>query len=115
MTALEQEGFFAPHFRDGARRFRTLAVLGGAFFVAYAAAAIGGAPKPVLTFVFNGMMLPVPAAVWWAYVRAPTSLRRPVLLLALGATLWLIGSAVWEAFYLAGGNKVPHPPGVWDF
>jgi hypothetical protein len=26
----------------------------------------------------------------------------------------LIGSAVWEAFYLAGGNKVPHPPGVWD-
>jgi hypothetical protein len=114
MTALEQEGFFSPHSRDGARRFRTLAVLGGALFVAYAAATIGGTPKPVLTFVFNGMMLPVPAAVWWAYVRAPTSLRRPVLLLALGATLWLIGSVVWEAFYLAGGNKVPHPPGVWD-
>jgi hypothetical protein len=114
VTALEQEAFFTPPSPDGARRFRTLAFLGGGFFVAYAAAAIGGAPKPVLTFVFNGVMLPVPAAVWWAYARAPTSLRRPVLLLALGATLWLIGSVVWEAFYLAGGNKVPHPPGVWD-
>jgi hypothetical protein len=91
-----------------------LAVLGGGFFVAYAAATIGGAPKPVLTFVFNAVMLPLPAVVWWASVRAPTLLRRPVMLLALGATLWLIGSAVWEAFYLAGGNKVPHPPGVWD-
>jgi hypothetical protein len=115
MTALEQEGLFSPPSRNGERRFRTLAVLGGGLFVAYAVAAIGGAPKPLLTFVFNGMMLPVPAAVWWAYARAPTSLRRPVLLLALGATLWLIGSAVWEAFYLAGGDKVPRPPGVWDF
>jgi hypothetical protein len=115
VTALEQELFFSPPTRDGTRRFRRLAALGGAFFVAYAAATIGGAPKPVLTLVFNGLMLPVPAAVWWAYVRAPGSLRRPFLLLALGATLWLIGSVVWEAFYLAGGNKVPHPPGVWDF
>jgi hypothetical protein len=71
-------------------------------------------PKADLTFAFNGLMLPVPAAVWWAYVRAPITLRRPFLLLALGATLWLIGSVVWEAFYLAGGNQVPHPPGVWD-
>ena len=26
----------------------------------------------------------------------------------------VIGSVVWEAFYLAAGNKVPHPPGIWD-
>ena len=54
------------------------------------------------------------ADAWWAYARAPAQLRRPVLLLALGATMWLIGSVVWEAFYLAAGNKVPRPPGVWD-
>jgi hypothetical protein len=36
------------------------------------------------------------------------------MLLALAATLWLIGSAVWEAFYVTNGSRVPHPPGVWD-
>jgi hypothetical protein len=114
VTAVEQEGFLSPPSPDGARRFRTLAFLGAALFLAYAVATVGGVPKADLAFAFNGLMLPVPAAGWWAYVRAPTTLRRPFLLLALGATLWLIGSVVWEAFYLAGGNKVPHPPGVWD-
>jgi hypothetical protein len=114
MTALEQEGLFSPPPQDGTRRFRTLAVVGAGFFVTYGAATIGGAPKTALSLVFNSMMLALPAAVWWAYARAPQTLKRPVRLLALGATLWLIGSAVWEAFYLAGGNKVSHPTGVWD-
>jgi hypothetical protein len=98
----------------GARRFRILVILGSAAFVAYAAAVVAGAPKPVLTYIFTGTMILVPPAVWWAYARAPAPLRQPVLLLALGATLWLIGSAVWEVFYLANGDKVPHPPGIWD-
>jgi hypothetical protein len=115
VTAIEQDALLSPPSTDAARRFRTLSILGGAVFATYAAATIAGVSKDALDFVFNGVMAPVPAAVWWAYLRAPMPLKRPVLLLALGATLWLIGSVVWEAFYLAGDNEVPHPPGVWDF
>ncbi len=91
-----------------------LSLLGVAGFVAYAVALVGGAPRPILVSAFTGVMILVPPAVWWAYARAPAVLRRPVLLLAIAATSWLIGSVVWQAFYIAGGNTVPHPPGVWD-
>jgi len=35
-------------------------------------------------------------------------------MLALAATLWLVGSVVWYGVYLANGSHVPTPPGVWD-
>jgi hypothetical protein len=113
-TSADEAGPVPCRPNRGAVGFRGLSLAGIAAFVAYALAVVAGAPRPVLTFVFNGLMLLVPPAVWWAYARAPAQLRRPLLLLALGATMWLIGSVVWEAFYLAAGNKVPRPPGVWD-
>jgi len=114
MTALADEAVLASHSPHRVRRFRVLTACGLAAFVAYAVAVVAGAPKPLLTYVFTGTMILVPPAVWWAYARAPASLRRPVFLIALGATLWLVGSAVWEAFYLANRDVVPSPPGVWD-
>ena len=115
MTAYEHEAeLFTPPPQSGARRFRALSLLGVAGFVAYAAAVALGVPRPILTFVFTGVMILVPPAVWWAYARAPTVLRRPVLLLAIAATSWLIGSAIWQVFFITGGNRVPHPPGIWD-
>lgn len=113
MIALADE---APSMRppSAVKWFRALSFLGAAAFAAYATAVAAGAPKPILTFVFTGLMILVPPAVWWAYARAPAQLRRPVLLLAFAATLWLIGSAIWQVLYLANGNRVPHPPGVWD-
>lgn len=114
MTAFEHgHRRFAPGRGSDSRRFRKLAALGGLAYAAYAVAILG-APKPVHAFAFGGTMLFVPPAVWWGYARASDSLRRPVLLLAAGATLWLVGYAVWEAFYLAHGQRVPHPPGIWD-
>ena len=64
-----------PH--RGAVWFRGLSLAGIGAFVAYTLAVVTGAPKPVLTFVFNGLMLLVPAAVWWAYVRAPARCGDP--------------------------------------
>lgn len=113
MTVLVDEAVLAPR-PPGVRLFRALAICGSAAFVAYAAAVFAAAPKPLLTYVFTATMMLVPPAVWWAYARAPASLRRPVGLLALGATLWLVGSVVWEAFYLANRDVVPSPPGIWD-
>ena len=104
----------APATRRAVRWFRALWVLAAALFGVYATAVAVGASRPALTLVFTGLMILVPPAVWWAFARAPGQLRRPVLLLALAATLWLIGSAVWEVFYLADSNRVPQPPGVWD-
>src|ERR671937_538648 len=94
MTAYEHEAeLFSPPPRSGTRRFRALSLLGAAGFVAYAAAVVLGAPRPILTLVFTGVMILVPPSVWWAYARAPHVLRRPFLLLAIAATFWLIGSA----------------------
>jgi hypothetical protein len=115
MAALEQAGLFPPAPSNVAvSRFRSLSLLGAGLFATYSAAAVAGIPNPILTPILNSVVIPVPVVVWWAYARAPTPLRRPVFLLALGATLWLVGSIVWEGFYLAAGDKVPHPPGVWD-
>jgi hypothetical protein len=96
------------------RTFRALAVLAGGLFAADLIATIGGAGQGIVSTVFAAVMAPVPFVVWWAYLRAPNELKRPVRLLAWGATLWLVGSLVWEGFYLAGGRVVPEPPGVWD-
>jgi hypothetical protein len=115
VTTLEHEAsLFLPPPPSGARRFRLLPLLGAVAFAVYAAAVIAGAPRPILTYVFTGVMILVPPAVWWAWARATAVLRRPVLLLAVAATSWLVGSAVWQVYYVTGGDKIPHPPGIWD-
>lgn len=94
--------------------FRALTIVAAGLFVADVAATIVGVRQSILSTVFAAVMAPVPLAVWWAYFRAPRELRRPVRLLAWAATLWLVGSLVWEGFYVADGRIVPQPPGVWD-
>ena len=98
----------------GERRFQALAVSALILFTAYVGATVGGAPRETSSLIFAVVVFPVPFVVWWAYARAPDKLRRPVLLCAWAATLWLAGSLVWYGFYIAGGSKVPAPPGLWD-
>jgi len=100
--------------RRHAQTFRALALLVSAAYAAYALATVAGAPRAMLSPLFNIFMLPVPFVAWWAYVRAPGELRRLIYLLACAATLWLIGSLVWTGFYFAGGSEVPETPGTWD-
>jgi hypothetical protein len=96
------------------RAYRLLVVLCLTLFAADLAATLAGIGNGAVTTGFSAAVAPVPVLVWWAYRRAPPELRRPVFLLAWAATLWLCGSLVWEAYYTAGGDTVPRPPGIWD-
>ncbi len=104
----------SPSVPDAKSRFRLLALVLGTSYAAYCLAAVLGAPSSVVSPLFSAFMLPVPGAVWWAYARAPSELRRLILLLAWAASLWLIGSLVWYGYYFAGGSAIPEPPGTWD-
>lgn len=99
----------------GERRFRLLAIGAAILFLAYLVATVAGAPRQTSSLIFSVAVFPVPFLGWWAYMRAPANLRRTWLLCAWAATLWLAGSLVWYAFFLAGGSVVPTPPGLWDF
>jgi hypothetical protein len=115
MTIAEHEWLRLPaSLPSSERRLRLLARAGAAAFAGYVGATIAGAPGAFLSPVFAVLMVPVPLMAWWAYRRAAPSLRRPLRLLASAATLWLLGSLVWQAFYTAAGDVVPHSPGVWD-
>lgn len=70
--------------------------------------------RPTLSLIFNVVLLPLPAAAWWAYVRSQSPLRFPVLLLAFAATLSLLGVLVWQGFSLAHRDEVPPTPGPRD-
>jgi hypothetical protein len=87
---------------------------GGIFLTLYGIATVAGAPDRLLSPVFAVVMLPVPAAAWWAYRRADAALRRAVLLLAWAASCWLIGSLVWQLVYETDSDRVPRTPGIWD-
>jgi hypothetical protein len=104
----------SPSTGGGARRFRQLALLLVGGVVLYFLGALLGAPTSVLSPFFSVFMAPVPFVVWWAYVRAPSELRRLILLLAWAATFWLFGSLVWYGYYFAEGSTIPEPPGPWD-
>jgi hypothetical protein len=97
-----------------ARGFRILLVALGGAYLAYVLATIGGAPEALLSPLYSVFLFPLPFVVWWAFRRAPPELRRLIRLLAWAATLWLVGSLVWYAYYFAGGSEVPEPPGTWD-
>jgi hypothetical protein len=115
MTVFESEWLRPVSGRPaGERRFRLLALAALILFCGYLAATVGGAPRETLSLVFSVVLLPLPSVVWWAYVRAPASLRRTLFLCGSAATLWLAGSLVWYGFYIAGGSRVPSSPGVWD-
>ena len=96
------------------RTFRRVAAAISALYGAYVIATLADAQGTVLRLAFSAFVVPVPFLVWWAYCRAPGAMRRPVLLLAIAATLWLSGTLVWYAYYFAGGRSVPDTPGIWD-
>ena len=116
MSAHQSEWFRPRVTRPaGERKFRLLAAGAAILFLAYLAATLAGAPRQASSLIFSVAVLPVPFLGWWAYLRAPANLRRTWLFGAWAATLWLAGSLVWYAFFLADGSVVPTPPGVWDF
>jgi hypothetical protein len=116
MSAHQSEWFRPRVTRPaGERRFRLLAVGAAILFLAYLAATLAGAPRQASSLIFSIAVFPVPFLGWWAYMRAPANLRRTWLFGAWAATLWLAGSLVWYAFFLANGSVVPTPPGIWDF
>ncbi len=102
------------HLKPAERRFRRLVLAAVALYAIHFTAALAGAPKTLVSLAFVVFVLPVPFLAWWAYTRAAAKLRRPLLLLALAATLWLSGTVVWYGYYFAGGRVIPEPPGVWD-
>jgi len=97
-----------------ARTFRLLSFIIGAGISVYFLGAVLGAPTAVLSPLFSVFMAPVPFVGWWAYLRAPSELRRFFLILAWAATFWMIGSIAWYGYYFAGGSTIPEPPGPWD-
>jgi hypothetical protein len=99
---------------DGERVFRLLSATAFVLFLAYLAATLAGLPRETSSLIFSVVVLPVPVIAWWTQARAPTELRQMWLLCAWAATLWLAGSLVWYAFFLADGSVVPKPPGWWD-
>ena len=96
------------------RRFRTVTVVLGTLFLAYAVATLLPTPSAVLSVARNFFLLPIPFAVWWAYRRSPLSLRLPILLFGVAAIVWLVGSAVWYGYFFAAGAEVPKPPTAAD-
>ena len=99
---------------DGERTFRLLSTTAIVLFLAYFAATLAGLPRDMSSLIFSVVVLPVPFIAWWTYGRAPKDLRPMWLLCAWAATLWLAGSLVWYAIFLANGSVVPKPPGWWD-
>jgi hypothetical protein len=106
-----RHGFDRP---TGERKFRLLSLTALVLFLAYLAATLAGAPRDTLSLVFAIVVCPIPVVAWWAYARAPAQLRPTWLLCSWAATLWLVGSCVWYAAFLANGSAVPHSPGLWD-
>jgi hypothetical protein len=103
-----------PSIGGGGGKLRLLALGMGVAYFAYFLAAVLGAPSSIVSPLFSVFMVPVPFAVWWAYLRAPPQLRRLIFILAWAATLWLIGSLVWYGYYFAAGSEIPDPPGTFD-
>ena len=110
----EERSPFLPPLSAAERRFRLGATVVATIYVAHFIAAVAGAPKTLVSLAFILFVVPVPFLGWWAFTRAAPKLRRPFLLLALAATLWLSGTVVWYVYYFAGGRVIPEPPGVWD-
>ena len=96
------------------RRFRRLIAILGALFLAYAVATLLPTPSAFLSVGRNIFVLPIPFLAWWAYVRSDAPLKRPLLLFALAAIVWLAGSLVWYGYFFAEGGRVPEPPGPAD-
>lgn len=102
----------APKGRE--RALRSVIVAGVVLYTAYVAAIVAGAPESFSNVVFAILMAPGPIVVWLTYAKAPPALSTLWLLFAIATSLWFIGTAVWYAYYLAAGGRVPDPPGPWD-
>jgi hypothetical protein len=115
MTSVEPttNNYAAPR-ATAERRFRIVAGVLGSLFAIFAIATLLPTPSDALSVARNVFVLPIPFVAWWAYVRAPAPLRRPLLLFAVAAILWLGGSFVWYGYFFAADWTVPTPPGPAD-
>lgn len=96
------------------RRLALIAAL-LAVVIAGCGATVGlDAPSAALNVFFTLAMPVLPALAWWAYLRAPTDLRRFCGFMAAAASLWLVGSLVWYYNFAAAGYRDPPTPGPWD-
>src|SRR4051794_17831566 len=95
----------------GERRFRTACIAAAAVFAGYLLLTTLRAPAALSDLVFQSLMLPVPVAVWAAYLRSPETFRRPMFVFAWASTFWLVGSVVWYGYWVANGHHTPTPPG----
>ena len=96
------------------RRFQLLVALTGLVVAAYVVATLVGASEGALDLAFTVAVVTLPPFAWWAFARAPAELRSFLFLLGLAASFWLAGSLIWYGYFLANGQKVPSPPGLWD-
>jgi hypothetical protein len=109
-----------PLVRDAARRpdperqFRGLVLVLVALLAAYTALTLLPTPSALVSVARNLFVLPIPIAVWWAFRRAPSGMRRPLLLFGVAALIWTAGTIVWYAEFFAAGTSVPEPPGPAD-
>jgi hypothetical protein len=98
----------------GDRRLVLATRAGFAFLLLYGAATIGGAPRPLLSQIFNAPMALVLIVAWCAAIAAPQEIRTLWLLLAGAATCWAVGSVGWAIQFEQNRERVPTPPTVWD-
>lgn len=98
----------------GERRFRTACIAAAVIFASYLLLTTLRGSAALSDLVFQSLMLPVPVAVWAAYLRSPEAFRRPMFVFAWASTFWLIGSVVWYGYWVANGHQTPPPPGIWD-
>jgi hypothetical protein len=91
-----------------------LAIFGSALFILDLLATLGSTSAGRLDLAHAVVVAPLPTMLWWAYVNAAGTSRRPIALLASAATVWLVGLLVSGAFALASGNEMSRSAGIWD-
>jgi hypothetical protein len=102
---------FSPH---ADRRLQLLATPAAALVVAYAAAASLGASSTALNLILTGAVAVLAPFGWGAFAKAPPGLRPMCSLLAPAATCWLVGTLVWDYYFITGGQDTSPPLGPWD-
>jgi hypothetical protein len=96
------------------RRLSLLVGSAAALVVAYIAAAVLGAPSLALNLILTAGVTVLAPLGWGAFANAPEALRPMCAFLAPAATCWLVGTLVWDYYFVTGGQDTSPPLGPWD-
>jgi hypothetical protein len=96
------------------RRLHLLATAACALVVTYAAAASLGAPSTALNLILTAAVAVLAPLGWGAFAKAPPALRPMCSFLAPAATCWLVGTLVWDYYFITGDQETSPPLGPWD-